>query len=286
MRNTLLLLVLVLCIQANAQHDAHSTFFWNKMSLFNPAASGVNYRYQGALIGREQWVGLNGSPYCVIAAYDMKLNPLHGGAGVNFLFDEIGASKSYGAKANYSYHIKFPGNKTLSMGASGGMIFERIDLSQLDDDPLFDPIEDKLNIYDFNFGLLFKSEHLDLGLSSSHQKVTEEWKSDTRCMSNYFAFGSYRFSVINHFDIQPTLLFRIHDLNFDMAELNSGLMITLFEKFWTGFTYSTDDFFSAMIGYDIANKFRVGYSFDYLTTFNAAINYYGNHEVILGVLIK
>jgi hypothetical protein len=65
--------------------------------------------------------------------------------------------------------------------------------------------------------------------------------------------------------------------------ISSGLMVTLFEKLWAGITYSTDDYYNAMIGYDFKKKFRIGYSFDYMATNDAGSINYGNHELILAV---
>lgn len=286
MRNALLLLLLVLSNQANAQHDAYSTFFWNKMSLFNPAVSGVNYRYQGTLMGQEQFAGIKGAPFYLFAAYDMKLDPLHGGAGAFVTYEKGEPWERVNAEINYSFHVKLPGDKTLSMGASGGMVYQNYRPGQMGYPPFLKNAEEKFTTYDLNFGLLFKSEHLDLGLSSSHEKIPEEWLSNTKYTSDYFAFGSYRVYVSDHLVIQPTILLRVYNQDINMAQVNSGLMVALFEKLWAGFTYSTDDFYNAMIGYDFNKKFRIGYSFDYKATNDAGNINYGNHELILAVLIK
>jgi type IX secretion system PorP/SprF family membrane protein len=145
MRILLTLTVTVLFFYFNLQAQYHS-MFWNSYSLINPAASGVQYKYYGALAGRAKWLGYKDTPRTGSALFDVKLNPMHGGAGINYTYEKYGLTKFHKFNTNYSYHLNLPNEQTLSLGLSGGITVEKTDISEFvlppDLDQLIIPEED------------------------------------------------------------------------------------------------------------------------------------------------
>lgn len=283
MRILAIVILVLLTARIHAQQDNYYTLFWNKKSLFNPASSGVKQRYYGALIGRQQWVGIKDAPKSGMAIFDAKSNLLHGGAGVNFMYEKVGAIKIYSTSINYNYQISFRNNNMLSIGASGGYMIEKIDISQI----AVDPIEfsnENLKAFDFKFGLYYASKHLDLGLSSTHYKMPDELSANSEILSHYWFFCSYWFPLFERIVIQPNILLKMVDTDLNHTKLYSGLLVTFNQKMWTGLSYSTNGNIGAMIGCDIIKKFRIGYSFDYIKS-EFTNNIYGTHEIILAVII-
>jgi type IX secretion system PorP/SprF family membrane protein len=287
MRLLLIFTMLFLNLGIYAQPDDYYSMYWNKKSLFNPASSGVKHKYYAALTGRQQWVGIKDAPCSFTAAFDTKLNSLHSGTGINFTYGEAGAVEYYNANINYNYQISFGNNTALSIGASGGLILDKLDLSQIEsmDGEDFD---DKYTTLSFKFGLNYVSKHLDIGLSSLSYKTIDH--STDNSTDNFYAlqtswlFCSYWFPLCRNITVEPNLLLRMTQSEFNDMFIYPGILFTVKERFWTGFSCSNHGVFGATVGYDIVKKFRIGYSFDY-KDFGTTVNNYGNHEMVLAIIL-
>jgi type IX secretion system PorP/SprF family membrane protein len=219
------------------------------------------------------------------AIFDVKLNTLHGGTGINFGYDQAGPGRTFTVNANYSYHINLQNDRVLSLGVSGGLSLANIDFSQIDmDDDQVIVSDVNYKLYHFKFGLFYASNHLDFGLSSTHVKVPEMLNADSRIINNYWMFCSYQFDIGENFGIKPNLLMRTPSNKMDVT-LSSGLLMIYKERFWTGLSYTIDRSVGAVVGYDIKGMIRIGYSFNY-----SAYPYnkysYGIHEIIFGLKIR
>jgi type IX secretion system PorP/SprF family membrane protein len=258
------------------------TMFWNSKSLFNPAASGVEHNYHVALMGREQWAGIKDGPRNGGVFYEMKSEVLHGGVGINYMYTTFfKIHQTHELNANYSYHHSLGNNRILSAGISGGITLMKYDFSM--GDPL---IIDKGNktYYDFQFGLFYQSNHLQLGLSSNHFEHIE-LNSEKRIFSQICLYSSYRFDIGKILAFRPEILMIWPEFITDNLTLSSGFIFTLKERFWTGFTYRTDDTYGGMAGVDIAGKVRLGYLFE-TTTGVPGSKTYGNHELLVALMIN
>jgi type IX secretion system PorP/SprF family membrane protein len=253
--------------------------FWNAKSWFNPASMGLNHKYYTALIGKKQWLGKNDAPIRIIGVTDMKINALHSGIGINYMFDKSESFKFHYVDVGYCYHINFKSERILSIGISGGVGLEKIDFITIDDEILSES-NDKFTFYNFKFGLFYISNHLELGLSSTHQKMPEEFLSDSKFLSNYWVYSSYQFDLDRNIDLKPNIILRAYEFNTKNIILSSGFVIIFNEKIWTGITYTTENNFGAMFGLDIKKMIRIGYAFSTSSPkYNEHSN--GNHELVL-----
>jgi type IX secretion system PorP/SprF family membrane protein len=235
-------------------------------------------------MGREQWAGSKDAPKMGSALFDMKVDALHGGAGMNFTYEKDGPIQVYDFNANYSYHVNLQNGRILGLGLSGG--FGKCKINNLMVDPIL-TTNDNQDFYQFKFGLFYASNHLEVGISSGHIKAAKITNVETKLNSQYLLFGAYRFDIGENFDIKPNILIKMYELGGVDFRLSSGLLFIFKEKFWAGATYIMDDKLGALFGFDIINKIRIGYSFDMLTApMNKSARNYGNHEIIAAVKIK
>jgi len=148
-------------------------------------------------------------------------------------------------------------------------------------------VDDKgtITYYDFKLGLYYKSNHLQLGLSSNHFEYTDIYSAGKEISSNIYIYSSYRFDIGEILDINPQLLISKHNLYTETIILSSGLILTFKERFWTGFTYRTNNTYGGMAGFDIAGIVRIGYSYE-IRTKVLGIGNYGNHELLLALMLN
>jgi type IX secretion system PorP/SprF family membrane protein len=259
------------------------TMFWNAKSLFNPAANGIEHKYYAALMGGQQWLGTKSSPKNIGVVMAMKCDVLHGAVGMNYVYtDFLEIHKLHSFDANYSYHFKLGNERVLSAGISGGLTLDKYEFSM---EP---PIEDQKGTekyYNINLGLYYQSNHLRLGLSSDHYEYTDIFSAEKEIYGIIYLYSSYRFVIGENLDISPEILLSSFKLYNRSTNLTSGLLLTYKEKFWTGFTYRTDNTYGGMAGFNIAGTVKIGYSCEIRTKVDGFKNY-GNHELVMALMIK
>jgi type IX secretion system PorP/SprF family membrane protein len=64
--------------------------------------------------------------------------------------------------------------------------------------------------------------------------------------------------------------------------LDATANFLFYDKLWVGAMYRWEEAVGALVQYEINNKFRIGYSFDYVLS-NIGSYSSGSHEIMLGV---
>jgi len=292
MRITFLFIIACLAGKAQAQQDPQFTLFQNTYSLVNPAASGLFYKHSAGAGFRDQWNGFPGHPITAYGFYDIKLNPIHGGLGVNYSFDKLGYQTNHAVNLNYAYLFDLKNNRTLSAGIAIGIYNSGIDGTHWVtsdgspngvNDPSVPQGKSSGTALNTNFGVFYKSNHLLLGLSSTHlNEGTIQYNNVSyNIVRHYYLAASYRFDIGESFDIKPGIFLKTE---FASTQCDFNILYTYKKRYWAGISYRIDDAICFMAGVDIKGKFRVGYSYD-VTTSSLQIRSSGSHEVILALML-
>lgn len=291
MKRILITLVLFTTTISLAQSEPQFTMFWNNYSMFNPANTGLHYKHYGNMVYRAQWDKVENAPNSFTGLYEAKLDSINSGVGVGYLRDVNGFFDNNRVYVNYTYHSKgniLGGN--LSYGAS--IVYSQLkfnpnyivicDGCEVQPDsflPVVGTSQGKLNL---NFGVAYKRERLEVGLSSTQINQPFYDEINFQNARHYFGMVSYDFKLSQNFDLKPSLFIKGVG-SFYSLDLNA--LLTFKKQYWLGVTYRKSDAFAFQGGIDIKEKFRLGYSYDLLTS--ALSNYTsGSHEIVLGILIK
>ena len=285
----ILFLLIISCFigRIQAQQEPQLTMYWNNHSLYNPAVSGLFNKHLGVICGRNQWVEFPGNPKTATALYDLKLNPIHGGLGINYIYDQFGFVKNNRINLNYAFHLGFNEGRVLSFGISGGIHSMTIDGSHFIaiDDPANDPAIPKGEVtetkFNSNFRLFYKTGHWKIGLSTTQINKPVFKELNINKARHYWLSCTYKYDIGKAFDIQPGVLVKA-DLISTQVDFNT--LLTYKKWYWAGITYRTGDALAFMGGVDIKGKYRVGYSYDY-TLSSLANHSKGSHEIILAVML-
>jgi type IX secretion system PorP/SprF family membrane protein len=291
MKRILTFTFLIISILGFSQSEPQFTMFWNNYSMFNPANTGLHYKQYGNIAYRAQWDQVENAPNSFTGLYETKLKSINSAIGVGYFKDIRGLFDNNRAYLNYAYHTKdniFGGN--ISYGVS--LVYSYLkfnpkyivicDGCEVQLDPIF-PItgmsQGKIHL---NFGLNYQRDKLEVGLSST--QINQPYYNDLyfTASRHYFGLVSYQFKLSNQFDFKPSIYFKSDGVAW-VAELNS--LFTYKKQYWMGLTYRHRDALAFLAGVDIKEKFRVGYSYDYVT--GPLGNYTnGSHEFVLAVMIK
>ncbi len=289
-----LYLLIIVKLAAFSQQDPQFTNnMFYKLGV-NPGFAGAEGTISGIILNRYQWDGFEGAPKTLIFSADAAINAFGspGGIGLNVVSDELGFEKNTQINANYAYS-KTLGIGKLGIGLSLGLYNKSINgewkvpednlgiYTQPSSDPAIPQGEVSQMALDAGLGLYLSSNQYFLGASVTHINQASIKFSDlasTFLVRHYYFMGGYNIKLSDPlFELRPSFLFK-SDLASWQLDLNTNIVFN--ERFWGGITYRVQDAIALLMGMEMENGLRFGYSFDVVTS--ALSRYgYGSHEIFV-----
>jgi len=289
-----LYLVIIVKLAAFSQQDPQFTNnMFYKLGV-NPGYAGAEGTISGIILNRYQWVGFEGAPKTLVFSAEAAINAFGspGGIGLNVVSDELGFEKNTQINANYAYS-KTLGIGKLGIGLSLGLFNKSINgewevpednlgiYTQPGSDPAIPQGEVSQMALDAGLGLYLSSNQYYLGASVTHINQASIKFSDlasTYLVRHYYLMGGYNIKLSDPlFELRPSFLFK-SDLASWQLDLNANIVFN--KRFWGGITYRVQDAIALLMGMEMENGLRFGYSFD-LTTSALAHYGYGSHEIFV-----
>jgi len=289
-----LYLLIIVKLAAFSQQDPQFTNnMFYKLGV-NPGFAGAEGTISGIILNRYQWDGFEGAPKTLIFSADAAINAFGspGGIGLNVVSDELGFEKNTQINANYAYS-KTLGIGKLGIGLSLGLYNKSINgewkvpednlgiYTQPSSDPAIPQGEVSQMALDAGLGLYLSSNQYFIGASVTHINQASIKFSDlasTFLVRHYYFMGGYNIKLSDPlFELRPSFLFK-SDLASWQLDLNTNIVFN--ERFWGGITYRVQDAIALLMGMEMENGLRFGYSFDVVTS--ALSRYgYGSHEIFV-----
>ncbi len=286
----LMLALLLLCglAETKAQQDIMISQYMFNGLFVNPGYAGSHKYYSASLIHRRQWEGFSGAPKTSIVSLDGPIKDRHMGIGGIIAHDKIGVTKQTDLLATYSYYIKLGPGK-LSFGAKGGVSNYTSTVADLtvwdQDDKVFANNKKSAWLPKFGAGAYYYTQKLYAGIAiptllayDSKNNFNLDVTKSSFVRRHYFINAGYVFAVNDQVKIKPSVLLKYQKA----APLEGDINVNVFlnDIFCIGASYRTGDAILAIVEYQINNRFRVGYSFDYTTSKLSKFNS-GSHEIML-----
>jgi type IX secretion system PorP/SprF family membrane protein len=231
---------------------------------------------------------------------EIKTGKLKHALGGQILVDQYGAFRRMQAAATYAVHLPITKTYNLSFGARVGLsnnsflkdkaqVLNIVDPSQTYTDNTYSNfITDQSNRYilDIGAGLYLYSKNAFFGISADQlSKDFVSFGSGTANFNNqihYLATLGYKLMLNDNLSITPALLAKI--MSPAPISIEGSLQLEYKEWLWTAFSYRHKDAIVGMVGLNISDRFKVGYSYDFsISRFNQYTS--GGHEVILGLML-
>ena len=272
-----------------AQQDPiYSQYMFNKLAV-NPGYAGSRELLTADILYRYQWKNIEGAPKTFSASLHSPLNNPHLALGAYVYNDQIGPLKSTGALASFAYRVIFPKSK-LSFGLQAGFKNNGIVMSQLksydEQDPMmYSNIQQKITP-DANFGVYYYSERFYAGLSSLHLLQNQSLMVQdsagnsqfTKLVSHFYGMTGAAFPLGDKVVFRPSLLAKFVQNAPPQVDLNASFLFV--NTLWLGISYRTEKAISFITEVNIAQNFRVGYSYDIWLNELKVYNK-GSHEIRL-----
>jgi type IX secretion system PorP/SprF family membrane protein len=268
----------------NAQQEPLFTQYDNSSNFFNPATSGLTYRIQSAALARKHWIGVVGAPETQLINFSMKSNAIHGGIGINYMHETIGFNEHNRIKLNYAFHLAEIKGGMLSFGASVGVNNLKISPTWVPPSGMTDPnlpTNSSNTRFTCDLGIAYKSTKLTIGLSVT-QINEARYSMGYQDARHVYFFADYLFNSGQKMVFKPQVL-----IVTDFVKLSpqTGFIATMNKKYYLGLGVRWSDALIASVGWDVKEKYRIGYSFDYTINKLNSISK-GSHEICLGYLLK
>lgn len=281
----LILSVLLMVISAQAQSDAILTQQWLSRINCNPAATGNTNDLNIFLLHRTDFSGIENGPQTSLLNATNYFQSINSGVGLSLSYDKEGDfTTNYNAKLAYAYHLKLSESSLLSLGLGLNLNNRTVDFDKArvyHPDPSYEGRgkESKTNL-NFDFGLEFSASRFTLGASLNRIGRTDVEKFNSfRSGQQFYGYTRYRISVIDGFDLAPSLAY-VYANHMDVWELGATGFIA--KQIWVGAAYRWDVAWAFSAGFEF-NIFRIGYAYDHYVRKANLVG--GTHEVMLSVKI-
>lgn len=285
-RKQLAIVLLVLCsfVSNYAQQESHYTQYMYNMSVVNPAYMlDKPGTIQIGSLYRTQWVGITGAPQTANvfgrfrAGKNIELC-------VNYVNDRIGSVSSVNQNLfniDFAYKLKLNENTAVALGLKAGLFQIGVDFSKsnLQADPAFQNTSESALLVGAGTFLFGKKYYL--GLSTPNLLANELSVNGQSVYTNnsHMAFiGGYVFDVGRKLKFKPAAVLRF--VSGAPLSYQGSLNFLFYNKVELGASYRSEDAVTALIGFYLSPKLRIGYAYDYnisdLSPFNS-----GSHEIML-----
>jgi type IX secretion system PorP/SprF family membrane protein len=283
MKSITTVLFLSLAAVVAAQHVPSTTLFWNNYSYFNPAMTGLEYRHQAAVNCRSQWNQVTGAPSTLVAGYNARIAKLHGGLGITGMYQSIGYNKVLGTLLNYSFHWKLAEESVLAFGGAAGIFSANLGNYDFIFPAEYENIGQDQRKLTANAGVAWHFRNLNTGFSIVQMnRDLKKYAIHYSVEPEYLFFADYLLRLSENASLRPAVLFRT-DGNSTQTELS--IRGVLKNKYWAGVSYRTPDAICFMAGWDIKERYRIGYAYD-LVRSKLYNGYMASHEIALGFLLR
>lgn len=266
------------------QNVQFSQYMYNTLAV-NPAYAGSRGILNASLLGRFQWVGLDGAPTTQTFYVHTPLPKEHMGLGLSVTNDKIGPVNNTYLVGSYSYTIRLneKGSK-LSFGASAGGNLLSLSTSKLKtpDGTGETDITMANNISSFkpNFGVgaYYHNNNFYTGISTPkilENKILKGTNTASKEVRHYYWIIGSIFKLSDQWKIKPTAMVKVAKNSPVSVDLTANFLFA--DQLWLGVSHRIRDSFSGLVGYRFNDQLQFGYAYDYTITQIAA----KTHEVYL-----
>jgi len=285
-----LFLVLLLQPVLSQQDPLSSQYMFNTLT-YNPGIAGTSGMICATALNRQQWVGFKGAPSTTVfnISAPVSLFSIKSGVGLLVESDNVGFDKDINLSGSYSYLMDL-GTGKLGIGLSLGMLNKTLTPkweipsgdahTPVSGDPLIPESKESYVAFDAGLGLYYKAEKYYASLSVTHinQPKIKFSKGEPYISRHYYLTGGYNLQLPDPaLELLPSF-FAFSDGKVVQVAVTS--LIRYNKKVWGGVSYRAGDAFIGIIGLELFNGIRLGYSYDF-TISDVRKNSTGTHEFMI-----
>lgn len=267
--------------------------------VYNPASAGMQNGTSITMLGRTQWVGIEGAPSLFNTSFNTPAVKLGGGVGGYVIGDRLGPLSTTGINLSYSYHFKFgDGGSRLGIGVQGGLLQKSLNGNFIYNtnnglEPLV-PLGNynaSVMVPNLGAGVYFNSAEDKFYVGVGAQDLLEPSiegllatggvGEDSNVPRTVNFMTGYRIEFNERMSLQPSIFARTDfaSYQFDLSALMRIQPLVF------GASYRWGDSFSGIVGFDISDRLFLAYAYDYTISPLNINNDVNSHEIIINYTI-
>lgn len=257
----------VWCNKASAQQPFTFTQYMNNLTPINAAYSTLDPAANINVVGRKQFIGIDGAPNTFLFNGSVPLASIGSTAGLLVLNDKFGAENLTEINAFFAKKIQLSSNTFLSAGINAGFRTHKVTSSQLaPTDPLFGSSD--INETQTNIGLsaMLSGSNYYVGVSLPRltlSSIGQTAAQNDYYMNTYYLTAAYLKPLGDDFKIKPAFLLDYAGTNLRLTYDVSG---TLYVKNVVGLGvnyHQADDALAGIVSIFVNNNIQFGYSYQF-----------------------
>lgn len=285
-------LITLWCAQSYGQQDPQYTQYIYNPLVINPAYAGNREALDILVLHRSQWVGLDGAPTTQNFTIHGPLGNSNAGLGLSVINDALGPARETYLNVDFSYRIKTSSNGKLNFGLKGVLNLLDVDLNRADvfdqQDPLLENIDNRLSP-NVGVGVFYNTDDFYLGVSAPNLLQTKHFDRSGTVGSesfiakeriHFYGLAGYVFDLNTDLKLKPATMIKMVQGAPLQVDLTGNLLIK--EKLTLGVAYRWSAAISALVGFQLSDRFSVGFAYDRETTeLGNAVYNDGTYEIFL-----
>lgn len=274
---------------AYGQQDPHYTQYMYNQNVINPAYAGTQSDLSIGLLGRTQWVGIEGAPNTQTISVNGALGKGVGG-GLSVIHDVTGPIIETNLSLDVSYSLPVSEGGNLAFGLKGS--YNLIDNNLYTDTIIIDEADPfyqedfKTSYPNIGAGIYYYTDKFYAALSvpgfmESFQyktNTTGHIQTDVSDSMHFFGTLGYVFTINDNLKFKPSTMIKVSKGAPISLDLNGSFFIK--EKFEIGLSWREGDSIDGIIGIQATPNIRIGYAYDHTLT-NLGNYNSGSHELML-----
>lgn len=268
-------------LPAYAQQDPIYSQYINNGTVINPAYPSVDESASLTLVGRNQWVGVDGAPKSASFTFYTPFKTTNTSVGFTAMNEKITVVSRTGLNFHVSQRINLNENLRLALGLKVGMSQFRENNSQLTTtDPIFAENASYFKS-EVGFGFMLFTDRFFVGLSSPTFQSFDVGNKVNKIVYNthYYLQAGYLFDAGENVKVKPNILLRRVKGAPMGIDFNTSVLIK--DLVWVGASYRSEKTITGMVQVQLTNKFKLGYSYDTPMSSNLKGAQTVSHEIML-----
>lgn len=273
------LMLLTLPFIGRAQHGVSYNQFGQLRNSFNNSLSTMDKHGSYSLLGRSQWVGLDGAPKSVWASGNYAIKPIALTIGMDLKHAGLGVVNETEVTAYAAKAVRLSEDEYLSLSMGGGLIHFKGNYNQLDGtDPAFrDNINETNGILSISTAY-YREDKYYFGISMPRFSLMRDQNREYEFRNIYYITGGALFRLDEAFHLRPSFLVS----HMDKLTPRYDLSVLLFmgKKIGLGMGVQNQGDLSALMQLNFGD-FGLGYSYQFSPKSNTLNQRISNntHEV-------
>ncbi|WP_164122337.1 PorP/SprF family type IX secretion system membrane protein [Sphingobacterium sp. xlx-130] len=205
--NIIMSLLILLPLCSRAQHGVSYNQFGQLRNSFNSSLSTMDEQGNFSLLGRSQWMGVDGAPRSLWASGHGMISKLGLAIGGDIKHASLGVVKENEVTAFASKAVRLDRDEYLSLSMGGGLLFYQGDYNQLDpNDPTFkEDIRETAGILSISTSY-YKKDKYYFGVSMPRFSLNRSGDQEYEFRNVYYVTGGALFKLDNSFYLRPSFL--------------------------------------------------------------------------------